>query len=179
MRSIPPSGIASRGVDRKIENAVLELVLVAKRRPQVGGQRQLELDLFAHRAAKQVLHGGDKAVDPQRLGVQRLPTRKGQQPVGQRRRTVGGRHGAVDVALDLAQASVGQTLLREIERPDDALQQVVEIVGDAAGELADGFHLLRLAQRLLGAPQSLGCLLLVGHVARGGIDQLLVRRRRP
>ena len=39
--------------------------------------------------------------------------------------------------------------------------QVVEIVGDAAGELADGFHLLRLAQRLLGAPQPLGRLLLV------------------
>ena len=33
-------------------------------------------------------------------------------------------------------------------------QQVVEVVRDAAGELADGLHLLRLAQGLLGlAPQ--------------------------
>ena len=32
---------------------------------------------------------------------------------------------------------------------EDAGQQVVEVVGDAAGELADGLHLLGLAQRLL------------------------------
>ena len=34
------------------------------------------------------------------------------------------------------------------------VQQIVEIVRDAAGELADRLHLLRLAQRLLGASRA-------------------------
>ena len=92
---------------------------------------------------------------------------------------VGRRHGAGDVALDLAQATVGQPFLHQVERADDALQKIVEVVGDAAGELADGFHFLRLAQRLLGVPQRLGCLLLVGDVACDGIDQAFVRSRGP
>ena len=34
-------------------------------------------------------------------------------------------------------------------------QKIVEVVRDAAGELADGLHLLRLPQRLLGLPAGL------------------------
>ena len=99
--------------------------------------------------------------------------------MGQGGGAVGRGHGAVDVALDLAQAALGEALLYQVERADDALQQVVEVVSDAAGELADGLHLLRLAQRLLGAPQGLGGLLFVGDIAGGGIDQPLVRGGRP
>ena len=68
-----------------------------------------------------------------------------------------------------------QALLHQIERADDSLQQIVEVVSDAASELSDGLHLLRLAQRLLGAPQRLLRLLLIGDVARNGIDHALVR----
>ncbi len=39
----------------------------------------------------------------------------------------------------------------QIERTDDDAQQVVEIVRDAAGELPDRFHLLRLDQARLRA----------------------------
>ena len=42
-----------------------------------------------------------------------------------------------------------QAPAHQIERADDAGQQVVEVVGDAAGEMADRLHLLRLPQRLL------------------------------
>ena len=38
----------------------------------------------------------------------------------------------------------------DLEPADHRGQQIVEIVGDAAGQLADRLHLLRLAQRLLG-----------------------------
>ncbi len=38
----------------------------------------------------------------------------------------------------------------DLEAADHRRQQIVEIVGDAAGQLADRLHLLRLAQRLLG-----------------------------
>jgi hypothetical protein len=46
----------------------------------------------------------------------------------------------------------------------DDRQQVVEVVRDAAGELADRLHLLRLAQALLQP-------LAVAHVAHDGLHQ--------
>ena len=39
---------------------------------------------------------------------------------------------------------------RQLEISYHDSEQVVEVVRDAAGELADGLHLLRLAQRVLG-----------------------------
>ena len=45
--------------------------------------------------------------------------------------------------------SSGQALAQQIEIAHHRHQQIVEIVRDAAGELADGLHLLRLPQLLL------------------------------
>ena len=52
----------------------------------------------------------------------------------------------------------------EIERADDHAQHVVEVMGDAAGELTKRLHLLRLAQLALDllAPGYLFDQLLVG-----------------
>jgi hypothetical protein len=47
-------------------------------------------------------------------------------------------------------ADVVGVALDHVQGPDDHRQQVVEVVGDAAGQLADGFQLLRLEQRRLG-----------------------------
>ncbi|MBA7484171.1 hypothetical protein ES707_19695 [subsurface metagenome] len=55
-----------------------------------------------------------------------------------------------DVAVDLAQPSLPQFRLHQLQRAHDAREQIVEIVCDAAGELSDRFHFLRLAQRILG-----------------------------
>ena len=55
-----------------------------------------------------------------------------------------------DIAVDLGGAPLAQPDLQEFQRADDAGQEVVEVVRDAAGELADRFHLLRLAQGLFG-----------------------------
>ena len=45
---------------------------------------------------------------------------------------------------------VGDALAQQIEVAHHRHQQIVEIVRDPAGELADGLHLLRLPQLLLG-----------------------------
>ena len=45
--------------------------------------------------------------------------------------------------------------LEQLNAAGEHGQQVVEIVRDAAGELAERFHLLRLAQRLFGRPEPL------------------------
>ncbi len=41
-------------------------------------------------------------------------------------------------------------MLGDFEIADDDGQQIVEVMGDTAGEMADRFHLLRMAQHVLG-----------------------------
>ena len=53
-------------------------------------------------------------------------------------------------ALHPRRCRPGQHAADGVEAADDHGQQVVEVVRDPAGELADGLHLLGLAQRLLG-----------------------------
>ena len=53
----------------------------------------------------------------------------------------------VERALD--QIAVGQVLLHQLGVAEDRLQQVVEVVGDAAGEPAQRGELLRLMQLVL------------------------------
>ena len=61
--------------------------------------------------------------------------------------TVGG---ALDLREVLVYARVGrEPALHKAQVADDARQQVVEVVGDAAGELAQHFHALRSAQAVL------------------------------
>ena len=48
-----------------------------------------------------------------------------------------------------------QILLKQLQIAGDNLQKIIEVVRDAAGELADGIHFLRLAQGFLG-PGALG-----------------------
>ena len=55
------------------------------------------------------------------------------------------------------------SLQRETSVPIDRGQQVVEVVGDAAGKLSNSFHLLRLAQLIFE-------LLSFGDVARYALD---------
>lgn len=54
-----------------------------------------------------------------------------------------------DVRGGVVQIAIGsRPALDERAITDDDVEQIVEIVGDSAGELADGFHLLRVAKLL-------------------------------
>ena len=96
------------------------------------------------------------------LRRQRLLAREGEQPAGQRggalralQRHVAGARDARSTAGDGGKC--GNLAADHVEPAQDDGEQVVEVVRDAAGELADGLHLLRLAQRFLGlacAPRS-------------------------
>ena len=55
-----------------------------------------------------------------------------------------------DIAVNLGSPPLPQPDLQQFKRADDPGQEIVEVVGDAARELADRLHLLRLAQRLFG-----------------------------
>ena len=56
--------------------------------------------------------------------------------------------GGIEKAIHLAEAALRDPMLRPVERADDPLEKIVEIVRQATGELADRFHLLGLAQLL-------------------------------
>jgi hypothetical protein len=64
--------------------------------------------------------------------------------VGQRRRALRRAHGGIGEALHGVDPPLAHPALDELERPDDAGEQVVEVVRDPAGELPDRLHLVRL-----------------------------------
>ncbi len=80
--------------------------------------------------------------------------------------------GGGDVAPGLGTAALRHAGLQHLQPAGDAGQQVVEIMGQAAGELADRLHLLALAQRVLETAA-------VGHVAADGEKHAALRHRRP
>ena len=84
------------------------------------------------------------------FGQQRLGAGERQQAAGEGGRAGGAFHRIVEVVEDFAARAV-ETPAGEIDAADNDRQHVVEVVCDTASELADGFHLLDLAQlRLCG-----------------------------
>ena len=66
-------------VDREVEDHQLDLRRVDQRRPEMFGEHRLDADRTAHRALQQVAQVGDGAVEVERLGLEALPARKGEQ----------------------------------------------------------------------------------------------------
>src|ERR1700761_3951614 len=64
-------------------------------------------------------------------------------------------HGCLDETVHILFAAFREPLFNAVQRPRNALQQIVEIVREAARQLAYSFHLLRLAQ-LLFQPEPFG-----------------------
>ncbi|MNS68183.1 hypothetical protein D3C72_1014570 [compost metagenome] len=110
----------------------------------------LDLDALVERAAQHVGERVQHLPHVDRVGLQHLAPREGQQlarelgaaPAGAR----GGGH-------ELLRVAVGRELRQLFEHLQVALddgEQVVEVVRDAAGELAHALQALRVVQRLLG-----------------------------
>jgi hypothetical protein len=116
---------------------------------------------------------GDDAVQVAGFGLQRLLAREREQLLGQARAAVDRAPHAVDGAGVAAFAALHR---QHFQAARQHRQQVVEVVRDAAGELADRFHLLRLVERGVGGLQRVGDALLLGQVARdlGEAHQLAV-----
>ena len=99
------------------------------------------------RAGRDMPATSSRAVDA--LGQQRLGAGEGQQAAGQRGGAGGALHRVGEVGHDLAARAV-EAAPGEVDAADHDRQHVVEVVGDAAGQLADRLHLLDLAQLGLG-----------------------------
>ena len=144
---LPPSRHRVAGVDDEIDDHLLELVEVGLDQPQVAAVDDVELDRLADQPAQQHLQFRQHVVELQRLRAQRLPAREGEQLPHQPRRAIG-------VLLDLhdvLEGRIGRPVIGEqqVGIADDRGQHIVEVVRDAAGELADRLHLLALGEILL------------------------------
>ena len=95
------------------------------------------------------------AVEVDGLGVAAAGGGEGEQALGQRGGPLGPGQGIRDAAMPRLRCIRRQRMAEQGQIAVDDLQQIVEIVGDAAGELADRLHLLRLAKRFLGAGAAL------------------------
>ncbi len=173
--SLPPSGMASRALTARLtttcSNWEMSTLTGHRSRPCTG----VELHLLADQAAQQHGEIGQRVTEIQHLRPQRLPARERQQLPHQARRAVG-------VLLDLHDVLEGRIgrLVRveqEVGRHHDGGQHVVEVVRDAAGELADGLHLLRLRELRFERPL-LGGLQQIDDGGLGIAQAVFHRRRR-
>ena len=109
-----------------------------------GGGEPFEVDVFADEAAEHVDGTGDGVVEVEDAGHDGLLASEGEELAGQ----FGGAFGGL---LDFAHAIGGihagfAGACGEFDVAEDDLEHVVEVVGDAAGEAADGIDALHLVE---------------------------------
>ena len=159
------------GVDRQVQHHLFDLPGVDLHGAQVAGQIAGQVDVLAEHAGQHPLERQHGGVEIEHLGHQQLSPAEGEQLPGQRRRPVGG---ATDAAGEPAPRRARQPLgIERLGVAADDLQQVVEVMGDAAGEPAERAD-------LLGPPQLFGevAILLQGPLEAGGEAGVVVGRRR-
>ena len=153
------------GVDRQVQHRVLELRRIDVGVPQPARDHGFEFHRLADRAPQHVFEPQHELAGMDDARLERLAPAEGEQVLGQLGAAVDGIAGIRQALVD--GGVTGQALADQMQIARDDLQQVVEVVCDAARQLADGFHLLRLAQRIFHL-QAVASLLAQGV---GGLDR--------
>ena len=166
------------GVHGEIEHGALELVGVRFGPPQPLRQRRLDPHRRAQGAVEQLRHARHQAVHVHRLRGERLAAREGEEARGERRRPPRPAH-RVDGRAPQPRRVLGQVPLQDLQVADHHLEQVVEVVRDAAGELAHRLHLLRLPELLLRRLQLRLARLVGGDVAGDAVEAVAFPSRGP
>ena len=148
-------------IDHEVHHHLLELHEVGLHRPDALLVIDMERDLLADQPLEQHRQIVDVGRDFEDLRPQRLAAREGKKLPRQS-------GGPVRALLDrhqIVEARIARLVLeqQEVREADDGREHVVEVVRDAAGELAHGLHLLALRELSLE-------LALVSHVERVEID---------
>ena len=157
------------GVHRQVHDHLLQLVRIGVDRRGARLQFEAQLHVFAHQARQHRLQFAHHAVEIEHARLQDLFAAESQQLLSQRR-------GAFSSLVDLFQAlPAGIVPVQRAEQhPAVAVnhrQQVIKIVGDAAGQPADRFHFLRLHQLRLQSPPLFPGLYPLADVAAGAQDR--------
>ncbi len=150
------------GVEREIEDRGRQLIGIDGGDAGFVLEHRFDLDLLAERRPQQLGGVDDQRVDVGLARLQRLLAGEGEQMLGKIGAACGGfvDHPGDGGELRLLLDRVGQ----DLDRSGDDRQDVVEVMGDAAGELADRFHLFGLPDAVLRRD-------LVGEVAEEAVEQ--------
>ena len=167
------------GIDGQVDESVVELVRIGLNVPQPGRQIDVQRDVFAAGADEQGVQPVQGGLYIHGARVERLAAREGEQALGERRRPARGSEARLDIAAQVVDALLRQALADQLQRQDDALQHVVQVVCDAAGQLAQGLHLLALAHLVFRMAQRIGLGAIVRHIAAHGLDETFAGHRRP
>ena len=133
-------------VDGHVDQRELELGDVDLDRPDIRRDVALELHVAAQRADQHLVHGLDAFLEVGDHRVERLASRERQQLARQALAAIGGRVDRVD---RLQMLRIGEPAAQKLRMAADDHQEIVEVVRDAAGQLAERLHLLRLRELLL------------------------------
>ena len=101
--------------------------------PDIGSADHSHSDGGADGTPDQLFHVGDQAVQVRGLRVQVLTPGEGEQSVGKRGRPLARALSRGDVALCVIQPALCQTIAEQFQAPRYGGQQIIEVMGDAAG----------------------------------------------
>ena len=142
--SVPPFGHRIARVDGEVDDRLFDLHGVGEDLPQVGVGLRGDSDVLADHAPDQ----HDEVVEHRRevdlIGLQHLPAAEREQLLRQRRGALGGAPNLRGLLLNRRLRR--RVLVDHAGVAENRGEHVVEVVRDAAGELADRLHLLRLGE---------------------------------
>src|SRR5215467_16021660 len=116
--------------------------------PQTRGGNGFDRDALAQGPVQKFGHARDQSIDVYRPRLEGLTTRKCQQLLSQRRSAVGPLKRRFNAFANPRIVGL-QASLQDFKVSNDYTQHIVEVMGDAARELAQSLHLLRLTQNFL------------------------------
>ena len=141
------------GIQAEVQHDPSDLGRVCFDQTGVGIQSHGDLDPLVQQSSKHLFEIGDDGIQIERSRLQDLPTAEREQLIGQRRRS---RRRRADLGHLIDRPPIEPRRVgKEIGVADDHGQQVVEVVGDPAGQPADGLHLLALPALLFAEVQRL------------------------
>ena len=149
MVSVPPSRHGVARVHDEVHEHLLDAGRVGVDRGDARVEVQVDVDAGAHELQQHLVRGGDHVVQVDDLGIVGAAPAVREEILGERgglgRRPLHRREPVAGLA-EHAQVVVEQLGVAAHHR-----EEVVEVVGDVAGEPPDRFHLLRVEQLLLEA----------------------------
>ena len=143
-RELAAAGHSVPRVDRQVQEDLFHHASIGFDQRRLGKVIELQRDILAEDARQHFGHVADHFIEVQALGLHDLAAAEGEQLAGEG-------CGALADLLGGPDGHSGQIAARQQERgvAVDNGEDVVEIMSDAAGQLADGVHLLGLAQLVL------------------------------
>ena len=140
--------MASRALTDMLTTAVSNWLTSASTKQGSIGQFSHDPDPGSGHGIEHIGKGVQAFVGVEHLRREGLATSKREQLAGELGRTIDRIGHCIHVALTAVVIEIGPS--QEIDRRTNDRQKVVEVMGDAAGKLTDGLHLLALSQRFLG-----------------------------